>query len=114
MPVTIKPLSAECLLVTGDITAELPIPFAPDEDRFHLAFSDGTLIAGEYEPEDDAFQYVVETEGAGIVRQDGGALSLDWRVEWVTIGTYNAGARTAAEPGPMPLFNADLGAAAGH
>lgn len=46
MGVVITPLSPERLRVVGDIQTELPVPF-DNEDRFHSAFSDGTLVANE-------------------------------------------------------------------
>lgn len=88
MSITITPLSPERLGVAGDITMKLRVPFDPDEDRFHLAFSDGTLIAGEYDPEQERFRYLVEIEGAGIARVAGEVLMLDWQAEWVTIAIY--------------------------
>ena len=68
MSITITPLSPERLGITGGVEMELRVPFDGDEDRFHLAISDGTLIAGEYDPEGDHFHYQVEIEGAGITR----------------------------------------------
>lgn len=104
MSINITPLSAERLGVTGDLETELRIPYDPDEDRFHLAVSDGTLIAGEYDAERDRFNYRVEVEGAGIVRIADGAIRLDWRPEWVTVSPYQAGAAPIRAVQPMPLF----------
>jgi hypothetical protein len=104
MSINITPLSPERLGITGDLETELRIPYDPDEDRFHLAVSDGTLIAGEYDAEADRFHYRVEIEGAGIVRIADGAIDLDWRPEWVTICTYQAGAAPARPVRPLPLF----------
>lgn len=42
----ITPLSPERLRVVGDIQTELPVQF-DNEDRFHSAFSDGTLVTSE-------------------------------------------------------------------
>ena len=86
MSITITPLSPERLGITGDVEMELRVPFDGDEDRFHLAISDGTLIAGEYDPDDDRFHYQVEIEGAAITRIAGDTVTVDWRPEWVTIG----------------------------
>ena len=81
---------------------ELRVPFDGDEDRFHLAISDGTLIAGEYDPEGDPFHYQVEIESAGITRIAGDTVTVDWRPEWVTIGVYQPVPARAIEP--LPLF----------
>jgi len=102
MSITITPVSPERLRVTGYVEMELRVPFDGDEDRFHVAISDGTLIAGEYDPEDDRFHYQVEVEGAGITRIAGNAVIVDWRPEWVTIGVYQPVPVRAIEP--LPLF----------
>lgn len=102
MSITITPISPERLGITGDVEMELPVPFDGDEDRFHLAISDGTLIAGEYDPEDDRFHYQVEIESAGITRIAGDTVTVDWRPEWVTIGVYRPVPARAIEP--LPLF----------
>ena len=102
MSITITPLSPERLGITGDVEMELRVPFDGDEDRFHLAISDGTLIAGEYDPEGDHFHYQVEIEGAGITRIAGDTVTVDWRPEWVTIGVYQPVTARGVEP--LPLF----------
>lgn len=104
MSITITPLSPERLSVTGDVEMELRVPFDGDEDRFHVAISDGTLIAGEYAPDDDRFNYQVEIEGAGITRIAGDTVTLDWRPEWVTIAVYQPAAVPVRRMEPLPLF----------
>lgn len=104
MSITITPLSPERLGVAGYMQMELRIPFDADEDRFHLAISDGTLIVGEYNPEHDRFHYQVEIEGAGLVRIAGETVTLDWRPEWVTIAVYRPDATPVREVEPLPLF----------
>lgn len=111
MSITITPLSPERLGVAGDIEMELRIPYDSDEDRFHLAVSDGTLIAGEYDPDADRFHYQVEIEGAGITRIVDEAITLDWRPEWLTIAVYQPGAAPAPKPMPLPLFETAHGSA---
>ncbi len=106
MSITISPLSPERLAVAGDVEMELCIPYDGNEDRFHLAVSDGTLIAGEYDPEAHRFHYQVEIEGAGITRIVDDILTLDWRPEWVTIAVYQPNAVPTPKPLPMPLFEA--------
>lgn len=106
MSITITPLSPERLGVTGDFEMELRIPFDGDEDRFHLASSDGTLIAGEYDPEGDRFHYQVEIEGAGFTRITDDTITLDWRPEWLTIAVYQPGAVPTPKTMPLPLFEA--------
>ena len=100
------PAVPRVLGVTGDVTTELRVPFDRDEDRFHLAISDGTLIVGEYDPEDDRFRYQVEIEGAGITRFAGDTVTVDWRPEWVTIGVYQPVPARTIEP--QPLFETIL------
>lgn len=107
MCIIITPVAAERLAVSGDFETELAIPFESDEDRFHLAFSDGTLIAGEHDPDDDTFHYQVEVEGAGMARIDGAMVSLDCRAEWLTIATYRADAVPVRPVEPLPLFEAN-------
>lgn len=102
MSIIITPISPERLAVSGDIVTELAVPFHPDKDRFHLAFSDGSLIAGEYDPEENRFHYQVEVEGSGIARVCDQELALEWRAEWVTIAVYQPTPIRA--PTPMPLF----------
>lgn len=104
MSITITPLSPERLAVTGDMESELRIPFDADEDRFHLGVSDGTLIAGEYDPGEGRFHYQVEIEGAGVTRIDGEVVTLDWRPEWVTIAVYRPDATPVRTAEPLPLF----------
>lgn len=104
MSITITPLSPERLGVTGDMEMELRVLFDANEDCFHLAVSDGTLIAGEYDPDDDRFHYQVEIEGAGITRIAGDAVTLDWRPEWMTIAVYRPDAAPVREVEPLPLF----------
>lgn len=105
MSITITPLSPERLGVTGDVETELRIPFDADEDRFHLAISDGTLIAGEYDPEGDRFFYKVEVEGAAITSITGDAVTIDWQPDWVTIGVYQSLAVPSPRLNPLPLFD---------
>lgn len=102
MSIIITPLCPERLSITGDVEMELRVPYDGDEDRFHLAISDGTLIAGEYDPEGDHFHYQVEIEGAGITRIAGDTVTVDWRPEWVTIGVYQPVPTRGLEP--LPLF----------
>lgn len=104
MSIIITPLSPERLGVTGNMKTELRIPFDADEDRFHLAVSDGTLLVGHYEPEDDRFHFQVEIEGAGIVRIAGETVTLDWQAEWVTIAVYQPVATAVRDIAPPPLF----------
>lgn len=106
MSITITPHSSKRLSVAGDIEMELRIPYDAGEDRFHLAVSDGTLIAVEYDPEDDRFHYQVEIEGAGITRIVDDTITLDWRPEWLTIAVYQPGAVPTPKTMPLPLFEA--------
>lgn len=104
MSITIVPLAPDRLRVAGDLDAELRVPFDGDEDRFHVAVSDGTLIAGEYDPELGRFHYQVESEGAGITRIEGETVTIDWRPDWVTIALYRADAAPLRGIEPLPLF----------
>ena len=104
MSIVISPLSPERLGVTGDIQVELPVPFDAGEDRFHLAFSDGTLIANKYDLEGGRFHFLVEIDGAGFVRIADEQVTLDWRPDWVTIALYRPDAAVRREAGPLPLF----------
>lgn len=94
------PLPPERLGITGDVEMELRVPFDGDEDRFHLAISDGTLIAGEYDPEDDRFHYQIEIEGAGITRIAGDTVTVDWQPEWVRSASISPCRRARSSPCP--------------
>lgn len=104
MSITIAPVSPERLRVTGDVETEFRVPFDGDEHRFHIAVSDGTLIAGEYDPEDGRFHYQIEIEGAGITRIVGETVTIEWQPDWVTIALYRADAVPPRLVEPLPLF----------
>lgn len=105
MSISITPLSPERLGITGDLVAELRIPYDPDEDRFHLAMSDGTLVAGEYDPEIDRFHFRMEMDGAGIARIEGETIMVERTPEWVTVGFYQADGLVSRDPPALPLFD---------
>lgn len=90
--------------VAGDITTMLCVPHHEVEERFLLAVSDGSLIEGRLEAEEDRFEFRVVVDGAGISRVGDGELTLDWAVEWVTIAAYDAGALMERGVAPLPLF----------
>ena len=106
MSITITGRPGQCIAVTGDITTTLSVPYHEVEERFLLAASDGSLIEGRLEAEEDRFDFRVVVDGAGISRVEPGALTLDWAVEWLTIASYNAGAVMERGVAPLPLFDA--------
>lgn len=105
MSITITGQPGQCVAVTGDITTILPVPYHEVEERFLLAASDGSLIEGRLEAEEDRFDFRVVVDGAGISRVGHGELTLDWAVEWLTIAPYDAGALIERGAAPLPLFD---------
>ena len=105
MSITITGQSGQRVAVAGDITTTLRVPYHEVEERFLLAASDGSLIEGCLEAEEDRFDFRVVVDGAGISRVGDGELTLDWAVEWVTIAPYDAGALMKRGVAPLPLFD---------
>lgn len=105
MSITITGQPGQRVAVAGDITTTLRVPYDEAEERFLLAASDGSLIEGRLEAEEDRFDFRVVVDGAGLSRIAPGALTLDWAVEWVTIAPYDAGALVARGIAPLPLFD---------
>jgi len=103
MCVSITPIPDSVRLrVTGDVETVLAVRYDEDE-RFLVGLSDGTLLMGYY---DKAMQcrWEVARDGAGIVRFDGSAVRVEWRVEWLTIGTFDANVVEPGLPPAVPLF----------
>ncbi|NWK94885.1 hypothetical protein DM806_04220 [Sphingobium lactosutens] len=103
MCVSITPIPDSVRLrVTGDVETVLAVPYDKDE-RFLVGLSDGTLLMGCY---DEAMRcrWEVARDGAGIVRFDGNAVRVEWRVEWLTIGTFDANVVEPGLPPAVPLF----------
>ena len=103
MSVVIQPIpDSVALLVTGDITTRLTVPF-DDADRFLLGFSDGTLLVGTYNEKLECGWEVVR-EGAGLVRVVDELVVLEWHAEWVTVSVYDANVVKPRMPHDLPLF----------
>jgi hypothetical protein len=103
MCVSITPIPDSVRLrVTGDVETVLAAPYDEDE-RFLVGLSDGTLLMGYY---DEAMRcrWEVARDGAGIVRFDGSAVRVEWRVEWLTIATFDANVVEPGLPPAVPLF----------
>lgn len=105
MSITITGQPGQRIAVAGDITKTLRVPYDEAEGRFLLAASDGSLIEGRLEVEEERFDFRVVVDGAGISRIGPGELTLDWAVEWVTIAPYDASALPERGPMPLPLFD---------
>lgn len=105
MSITITGQPGQRVAVAGDITTMLRVPYDEVDERFLLAASDGSLIEGRLEAEEDRFDFRVVVDGAGISRVGCGELTLDWTVEWVTIAPYAAGAVLERGVEPMPLLD---------
>lgn len=101
MSITITGQPGQRIAVAGDITKT----YDEVEERFLLAASDGSLIEGRLQAEEDRFDFRVVVDGAGISRVGRGELTLDWDVEWVTIAPYDAGVLPERGPTPLPLFD---------
>ncbi|UXC91103.1 hypothetical protein EGM87_01010 [Sphingobium sp. RSMS] len=103
MGVRIEPIpNSVRVRISGDVETTLSVPYE-DDDRFLVALSDGTLLVGSYD-EDLRCKFDVARDGAGIVRFEGEAAFVDWRVEWATISVYDANVVELSELTPMPLF----------
>ena len=103
MSVVIQPVpDSVALLVTGDITTRLTVPY-DDDDRFLLGFSDGTLLIGTYN-ETLECGWEVAREGAGLVRLVDDLVVLEWPAEWVTVSVYDDNVVKPKLPCEMPLF----------
>ncbi|WP_341897257.1 hypothetical protein [Sphingobium sp. YR657] len=103
MCVSITPIPDSVrLAVSGDVETVLTVPYDEDE-RFLVGLSDGTLLIGHY---DEAMQcrWEVARDGAGIVRFDGNAARVEWRVEWLTVATFDANVVEPGLPPAVPLF----------
>lgn len=105
MSITITGQAGQRVAVAGDITTTLQVPYDEVEERFLLAASDGSLIEGRLDAEEDRFDFRVLVDGAGIARIGCGELTLDWTVEWVTIAPYDAGALLDRSVEPLPLLD---------
>ena len=105
MSITITGQPGRRIAVAGDITKTLRVPYDAVEERFLLAASDGSLIEGRLEAEEDRFDFRVVVDGAGFSRIGPGKLTLDWAVEWVAIAPYDAGALPERAPMPLPLLD---------
>lgn len=103
MAITIQPIPASTRLqVSGDIETVLQVPF-DDDDRFFVGMSDGTLLLGSYD-EDLRCLWSVAREGAAVVQFDADRVIIEWTVEWVTAGLYDANLIVPVQSAPLPLF----------
>ncbi|GFZ79625.1 hypothetical protein [Sphingobium fuliginis] len=103
MCVLILPISESVRLrVTGDVETVLTVPYENDE-RFLVGLSDGTLLLGYYD-EHLRCKWEVARDGAGIVRFEGDAVRVEWRVEWLTVAAFDPQVVELANPPALPLF----------
>lgn len=103
MSVRVEPIPDSVRLrISGDVETVVSVPYE-DEDRFMVAFSDGTLLVGSYD-EDLQADFEVAREGAGFIRRDGRAVILDWSMEWATVSAFDANVVEPKMPCPLPLF----------
>ncbi|OAN55395.1 hypothetical protein [Sphingobium sp. TCM1] len=103
MCVLITPIPESVRLrVTGDVETVLTVPYDTD-DRFLVGLSDGTLLVGHY-GKNMRCRWEVARDGAGIVHFEGEAACVEWRVEWLTIGTFDARVIEPGNPPALPLF----------
>jgi hypothetical protein len=103
MSVRVEPVPDSVRLkISGDVETVLSVPYE-DDDRFMVAFSDGTLLVGSY---DDELRvgFEVAREGAAMIRRDGSAVVVDWDVEWATVSAFDANVVEPRAPRPMPLL----------
>lgn len=103
MAITIQPIPASTRLqVSGDLETVLHVPF-DDDDRFFVGVNDGTLLLGIYN-EELRCSWTIAREGAGLVKFEGDIVTVEWAVEWVTAGLYDANLIPSVSHAPLPLF----------
>lgn len=103
MSVLIFPIPESVRLrVTGDVETMLYVPYDNDE-RFLVGLSDGTLLHGCYD-EQMRCKWEVARDGAGIVKFEGDAVRVEWRVEWLTVAAFDPHVVEPGLPPPLPLF----------
>jgi len=94
MSITIMGHPGGSIRVSGDIETVLIAPYIRRGQPFVLGFSDGTLIEGLLDGSSGITLFQTLVEGAGIVMIGEQDVTLDWRVEWVTMAP-SAGAVVA-------------------
>lgn len=89
MGITVQPiLGSTKLQVSGDIETVLHVPF-DDDDRFFVGLGDGTLLLGTYD-EELRCSWSIARDGAGNVRIEKDQAIVEWAIEWITAGLYDA------------------------
>jgi hypothetical protein len=104
MSIIITPLGDSGFLkISGDINETLVVPGDAEGGPYVISLSDGTLMKG-IRRDDRTHAIRVEVDGAALVRQQGGAVIVDWAVEWLTIAPANLSITPRREPSYLPLF----------
>lgn len=108
MSITITPIAETTrLAVSGDIDGVIEIPHkARDLGRGvgdAIPLSNGTMLRGAF-GEGRAHRIVVAVEGAGLVRDVPGGVTIDWAVEWLTVAPDACAIVPARRPASLPLF----------
>ncbi len=63
-----------------------------------------SVAAPHFEPASMPSSVGAYSEGAGLVKFDGDEVLVEWVIEWVTAGIYDANLTAPANCTPLPLF----------
>lgn len=89
MAVRIEASEGAKLKLSGDIERVVGLPLRAVREGFTLAFSDGSLVSGDFDYGSQSCRFQVEIEGAAelkIIRTGGvEALEVGWPTEWISI-----------------------------
>ncbi|WP_169746348.1 hypothetical protein [Sphingomonas changbaiensis] len=90
MGVRIEAADGAKLKLSGDVEVTIELPLRAVREGFALAFSDGTLVRGDYDFGAQSCAFEVAIEGAAaisIARENGRkTLEIGWPIEWISVG----------------------------
>ena len=77
------------LKLSGDVETVIDLPLRAVREGFVLAFSDGTLVRGDYDfgAQSCAFQVAIEGAAAISIGRENGreTLEIGWPIEWISV-----------------------------
>ena len=90
MGVRIEAADGAKLKLSGDVEMVIDLPLRAVREGFALAFSDGTLVRGDYDfgAQSCAFEVAIEGAAAISIGRDNGreTLEIGWPIEWISVG----------------------------
>jgi hypothetical protein len=90
MGVRIEAADGAKLKLSGDVEAIVDLPLRAVREGFALAFSDGTLVRGDYDfgAQSCAFQIAIEGAAAIAIARENEreTLEIGWPIEWISVG----------------------------